>query len=388
MSEIIETPMNMELLTGKQLIVRVSGAIEQSNLAEFEADALAVIKSINLTLETDDDFATAKQNIKDCKTIADRIHNARQDALNSTKAISDMVATTERLELAFDRVRLDLTGKVTSEEKRRKGEITGAATKAIEALVAISPVKFAFSINYTDINGAIKNKRSLKSMEEAVAAVLETEKARLLTLEETYKTNLAAIEQSEVEFLGLYADKKNLALSPVEVVAAQISSREATAKLKAETDARKKREDDDAKAAKEKADKEEADRKAERDKAVADALAAAKITVIESPIPEMPVDLPLKPEVKSVTPGWSAPKFDHKPPMPPPSFPNPFTDIPAKTNMKKKNICEGFGIQRGEDGHWLIFESNGKHAMICVENKTIGIARDAVLSWIDDQLKD
>jgi hypothetical protein len=336
MEEITGTPkyMNMELLTGKELIVRVSGAIEQSNLAEFEADALAVIKSINLALETDEDFATAKQNIKDCKTIADRIHNARQDALNSTKAISDMVTTTERLELAFDRVRLDLTGKVTSEEKRRKGEITGAATKAIEEIVAISPVKFAFSIDYTAINGAIKNKRSLKSMEESVAAVLESEKTRLSTLEETYKTNLAAIEQSEIEFLGLYADKKNLALSPIEVVAAQISSREATARLKAETDARKKREDEDAKAAKEKADKEEADRKAERDKAVADALAAVKITAMESPIPavqDAQVSIgAIHPAGVPRDSAWQPPVFDHKPPMPPPSFPNPFADTPTK----------------------------------------------------------
>jgi hypothetical protein len=214
-------------------------------------------------------------------------------------------------------------------------------------------------------------------------------------MEETYKFNIAAIEKSEVEFIGLYADKKNLSLMSSEVVAAQISSREATARLKAETDARKKREDEDAKAAKEKADKEEAERKAERDKAVADALAAAKITVIESPIPEVSEQSAWQPGGVTIYPSGPVkmedppkPVFDHKPPMPPPSFPNPFADTPTKTNMKKKNICKGFGIQRGEDGHWLIFESNGKHAMICVENKTIGIERDAVLSWIDDQLKD
>lgn len=53
--------------------------------------------------------------------------------------------------------------------------------------------------------------------------------------------------------------------------------------------------------------------------------------------------------------------------------------------MKAKKICEGFEIQRKEDGHWLLFKAKGKHAGICVENMTFGTA---VVGWIDEQLDD
>jgi len=339
MSEIIEMKQTAEGFTASlddlskfELIAAVEGKVVAENITKFKRDALVVLGTINTNLVTDNDFVEAKNDIKLCEAVEKNLQLLFDKVISgnqSIKELSDDIFST-KAEFAATRLKIDkLVIKRTTE---RKKEITDAAIKKVADKLKESPVAFSYKANNQLIIEATKNKKLYSAMETAVDVVADKQIAEITALEETYKTNIAAIEQSEIEFLGLYADKKNLALSPVEVVAAQITSREATARLKAETDARKKREDDDAKAAKEKADKEEADRKAERDKAVADALAAANITVIESPIPEVQdaqVSIGAIHPAEVHPQSWQPPVFDHKPPMPPPSFPNPFADTRA-----------------------------------------------------------
>ncbi len=56
--------------------------------------------------------------------------------------------------------------------------------------------------------------------------------------------------------------------------------------------------------------------------------------------------------------------------------------------MKKKLVARGLSVQENKDGHWLVFEVNGKHALINIENKLNGtrIVRDTVIQWCDSQL--
>ena len=58
-----------------------------------------------------------------------------------------------------------------------------------------------------------------------------------------------------------------------------------------------------------------------------------------------------------------------------------------RTHYERKKIYEGLEVQHGEDGHWLCFKANGKRAMICVESKTVGITKDVIIEWIEEQLE-
>ena len=56
--------------------------------------------------------------------------------------------------------------------------------------------------------------------------------------------------------------------------------------------------------------------------------------------------------------------------------------------MKQRQIADGLTIQHGDDGHWLIFECDGRHGMVNIENTVKSImARSAIMWWIDDALE-
>lgn len=268
---------NFEQFEKQQLIIKVTGQVVSSNLAEFEQQALTVLSSINTKLETDEDFAEAEQNVKDCQLIENRICQARNDALNNTADIAALIQTTERLEGKYREMRLLLTRNVKTEKERRKNDIINGAKVILQGLVLQSPVKHGFQIDLKAIQEAIKGKRFIAKMQEAVDAVIETETLRLAEMETNFLANSDRIEFSEKEWPGLFPDRNTVALGLPETVTALIAGRVADHRLKMEAKARKEREDAERRAA----------------------------TVL--------------PPVKS----------DFKPPMPPPSFCDPFSDIPA-----------------------------------------------------------
>jgi len=235
----IEQLYNLESLEKKELIIRITGEVQETNFDEFEKQSLIVISGINRKLETDEHFAEAEQNIKFCKTIANRIANARNDALHRTKAISELIATTSRVEAKFDEVRLILTKLVGTEKERRKNEIINSAKNRLNGLLLHSPVKHGFAIDHAAIYAAAKGKRSLAKMQEDIDEVAETEELRLSEMEIGFTGNIEKIEKTEKEWPGLFPDKQNMALSAPETVDAIIVGRVSDHRLKVEENKRK-----------------------------------------------------------------------------------------------------------------------------------------------------
>jgi len=275
--------MSMKELEGTELVLRISGAVEQSNLKEFEDQALAVIEGINTDLETDEDFAEAEKNIKGCQLIENRIATARSTALASTEAIAALIQTTERLEAKFRETRLMLSKMVVKEKLRRVSEIVDRAVFYLESLLKTSPVRHGFVINKMAIHNAVKGKKSITKMEDAVSAVIDSEGRRVFEMETNFVNNLEKITEAESEWPGLFPDRQNIALSAPETVEALILARVADHRMKV--------------AEKERREKEEAERKAKE----ASDLSATKETVlplpVEVPIPEPFVDFPIPPPV-------------------------------------------------------------------------------------------
>jgi predicted nucleic acid-binding Zn-ribbon protein len=239
-----EEIIGMKALEGKQLVLRMTGTVEESNLVEFEADAMAALATINQKLETDDDFAEAKLNIDRCKLIANRIATERSTALNKIAAISEVISITQRVEKKFDEVRLILTKLVGTETDRRKAEVLAAAKKRLTDRLAGSLVKHGFAIDQTAIANAAKNRRSLKNLEDAVNEVIDAEIFRLAGMELAFHNNMVKIAKSEAEWPGLFPDRQNIALSAPETVDAMIVGRVADHRLKVAEKARREQEEE------------------------------------------------------------------------------------------------------------------------------------------------
>ena len=291
--------MKMKELEGTELVLRISGAVEQSNLTEFEEQAIAVIESINTELETDEDFATAEANIKGCQLMENRIATARSTALANTAAIAELIKTTERLEARFRETRLKLKNLVVHEKDRRKGEVMNAARKRLTDRLESSPVLHGFVVDNSAITNAAKNRRSLKNLEESVNEVIDAEVARLEELEERFAFNIGKIEEFEADWPGLFPDKKNIALGAMETVDALIIARVADHRMKVAEKARREKEEAEIER---KAAILEAEKLAMESEHLAEISPIASGTIVEDqrdyvPIPEPFVDFPIPPPI-------------------------------------------------------------------------------------------
>ncbi|HAS95479.1 TPA: hypothetical protein DCS99_03625 [Candidatus Wolfebacteria bacterium] len=289
--------MSMKELEGTELVLRISGAVEQSNLKEFEEQALAVIEAINTDLNTDEDFFTAEANIKGCQLMENRIATARSTALTNTEAIAALIQTTERLEAKFRETRLLLNGKVKTEKARRVAEIVNSAISVLEKIVSTSPVKHGFVIDREAIKTAVRGKKSIAKMQEAVNAVVEAEKLGLSNVEEVFLQNIDKLNSAEMDWPGLFPDRQSIALHAPETVEAMIVARIADHRLKMAEKARREAEE-----AERKAKIAEAERIAMESEHLAEIAPAASGVIVDDPreyvpIPNPFVDFPIPPPV-------------------------------------------------------------------------------------------
>ena len=239
------------------LVIRITGEITESNFSEYEVMTQKIIDRINTDLVTDQDFANAKEDIKACKDVENQLTQAQQDATISMEDVSKMFTSIAKSQDKFRKTRLDLASKVKAEETKRKNQIVDDGIARLKRIFTGNPVGMP---DNDQVRAAIKGKRSLAKMEEAVDAVIDEQEAALAVLLETFNTNLALINASEAQYPGLYPDKNTLASSATELVESKIESRVNSFKL----------------AEKEKAEKAEAERKAEEE---ADAKEAAEAEV-------------------------------------------------------------------------------------------------------------
>ena len=221
----IETPVLMKDLESKQLILKISGEVKDCNIGLFEAQAKSILSSINTNLITDEDFAEAKENIKSCKLIETRIANAKQQSIMSMEDVAAVMKTVDTVQAEFAKIRLQLDKAVKERTTARKNEILNNGIRKIENAWHISPVKHGFAIDTNSIVGAIKGKSLFSKMEEAVEVEVQIQIEKLENIESVFSENLAQIGKAESEYPGLFPDKKQIALQPVDNVSLLITAR-------------------------------------------------------------------------------------------------------------------------------------------------------------------
>jgi predicted phage-related endonuclease len=191
------------------LRIELSGAVTASNLSEFKATALGAIRSVNRELSTDQHFADAKQAVKWCNEVESRIKAAKEHALSQTATIDELFRTLDDVSAEARKVRLDLEKLVTRREGEIKTELVTAAKSAYEAHEAACRQDAGawIAIPQPDFAGAIKGKRSVDSMRDALDVALA--KAKIAASEQASKirANLTALDEESKGFEHLFRDR-------------------------------------------------------------------------------------------------------------------------------------------------------------------------------------
>jgi len=200
------------------LRVDVTGMVTFSNLAEFKAGAMQVLGAINRDLQTDEDFADAEQTVKWAKGVEERLEAVKGQALSQTADIEAVFRTIDEVSAETRRIRLDLDKLVKARKEAVRGEIVAAGVAAVRAhfdTINATMGEHRFSPTQSlslNIGAAIKGKKSISSMRDAVDAAAAAEKIAASQQAERIRA-CAAILAEHPDHASLFADRVLLCAS-------------------------------------------------------------------------------------------------------------------------------------------------------------------------------
>jgi putative phage-type endonuclease len=224
------------------LRIELTGMVTASNLKVFESSALAVIDSVKTTLTTDQDFADAKKAVKWCGDVEDAVTTAKKQALAQTQTIDELFSSLDRISKHARETRLKVDKLVKAQELLVKTNIKQKAEQALNDHVA--------AINKTlgnvtlpavaaDFAGAMKNKRTIASLQDAVDTELARAKIDASQMADAIRLNLESLRTLAADHAFLFVDAQQLVMKAnddlVALIKVRIAEHQKAEEQKAET---------------------------------------------------------------------------------------------------------------------------------------------------------
>ena len=195
------------------LRIELTGMVTASNLKVFEDSALAVIDSVKTTLSTDQDFADAKKAVKWCSDVEEAVAVAKKQALSQTQSIDELFSSLDRIGAHARETRLKVDKLVKAQELLVKTTIKQKAELAlIEHIAGINRTlgQVALPNVHVDFAGAMKNKRTIASLQDAVDTELARAKIDASQAAESIRLNLTSLAELAVDHAFLFSDVQQL----------------------------------------------------------------------------------------------------------------------------------------------------------------------------------
>lgn len=210
------------------LRVEVTGMVKASNLVEFKNHALAVFAGINRELTTDQHFADAEKTVKWCEEVESRLAAAKEHALSQTQSIDLLFKTIDDIRDEARSVRLELDKLVTKRKTEIKTAIVLTTKAAYDGHIASLKAETEgcwITLALPDFAGAIKGKRSIDSMRDALDTLLANAKIEADASAKHIRASLTYIKDHSAGFEFLFADKPFLVAKKADDLQLVVSTR-------------------------------------------------------------------------------------------------------------------------------------------------------------------
>jgi predicted phage-related endonuclease len=216
--------------------VRMDGAlVVQSNLPAFGEALKAFVGRVPKRPSTDQEFADTEAACKALKRAEDALDAAEANALASLEDVNSMRRMVADFRNLARETRLASEKMVERRKAEVKEEAVVAARRALDAHIAalnaeIAPMRLPAIA--ADFAGAIKGKRSITSMQEALDGLLVATKIAAEAEARAIRANLAAFRELalDVDFGFLFPDLGQIVHKAAEDFALLVRSRIATHK--------------------------------------------------------------------------------------------------------------------------------------------------------------
>ncbi|SED28772.1 Phage-related protein, predicted endonuclease [Pseudomonas frederiksbergensis] len=233
------------------LRIELTGMVTASNLKLFEQSALAVIDSVKTTLQTDQDFADAKKAVKWCGDVEEAVAAAKKQALSQTATIDELFSSLDRVSAHARETRLKVDKLVKAQELLVKTNIKQKAEQAlIDHIAAINKTlgKVVLPNVAADFAGAMKNKRTIASLQDAVDTELARAKIDASQAADCIRLNLTSLAELATDHAFLFNDIQQLVTKAnddlVTLIKFRISEHEKAEEEKAEATRKQIREEE------------------------------------------------------------------------------------------------------------------------------------------------
>lgn len=209
--------------------VVVNGSLAiNSNLPDFGAQLRQFVAGLTADPQTDQDFADLEQAVKDLKLVEDRLTQTEDSALAQIQDVNEMRTAVAELKNLARTARLQSEKLVKTQKEVIKLTILNDAQAKFTAHVKGLQAEIkgvVLSIDAPDFAGAIKNKRSLDSLREAVDTLLANSKIQANAKAAEYREKLAWCGENAAGFSFLFADLALIIVKPLEDFKLVINSR-------------------------------------------------------------------------------------------------------------------------------------------------------------------
>lgn len=208
-AEYIPAPKATPIKALPALLVELTGEVRSSNLVSYKQTALQMIASINTNLVTDQDFADAENMVKFCAAAEAELETVKKIALSKTESIDELFRTIDLLREQMRIKRLELNKLVTSRKDAIRIEIQQGGKKALAEHIAalnVSLGKPYMPQVQADFAGAVKNKRSIASLNDAVDTELSRAKIAANETAERIRANMKAVAELGADYPTLFYD--------------------------------------------------------------------------------------------------------------------------------------------------------------------------------------
>lgn len=190
-------------------MIQARGEIVVSNLNEVLPRFDLFLSSQKTELVTDDDFANGEAVAKFSRETAKKLRLVADQTIDQISSVSDAVRALQNYADQFDGLGLKLEKLVKSEKEARKDAIINTAKVQwrdhLDGLDSeLKPVHL--HIAPPDFISAVKNKRTIESLQNAVDTVLAQSKISADAMAKVYRQNLAWANENAIEFNFLYAN--------------------------------------------------------------------------------------------------------------------------------------------------------------------------------------
>lgn len=238
------------------LVVELVGEVKNTNLTTWQQAVTERIRAIKTDLQTDQDFADAERTVGFLGDGEKKLDMVKEQALAQTATIDQLFRTIDSLKAEMRAKRLALEKTVSARKESIKAEIVNAGKVALADHIATLTKRLGkpyMPMVPADFAGAIKGKKTVKSLREAVDNELLRAKMEASEIADRIEINLGSLRELAADYAALFPDTAQIVLKAnddlVTLIKARIAEHKEAEQKRLALERERIRQEEEAKAA-------------------------------------------------------------------------------------------------------------------------------------------